>query len=274
MFSVISCNTTGAWGYWLQFRWCLILSWEGQSWECTEKPVVWRAAAHLLVTTYRELFCFFLITPSTGTSAGNLRRNHKRFHGHTGRPMLCDSSLSELGCTGRRKSGSFYCYCAWCSCSSERNQGWKYERVLSQTKKVHLYKALVISQIKNWIQMFMIVELVSIQVMFCPSFPQVSCDQGYWDHVTCGLPFVILCLEITVRQGQQRDAQLSSLPSANHFSLMIKTLISFFILGISIGMSPYWRLPIGNPWRVKASKAVAGSHLSNSEADEAIGQPC
>lgn len=188
--------------------------------------------------------------------------------------MLCGSSLSELGCTGRRKSGSFYCYCAWCSCSSERNQGWKYERVLSQTKKVHLYKALVISQIKNWIQMLMIVELVSIQVMFCPSFPQVSCDQGYWDHVTCGLPFVILCLEITVRQGQQRDAQLSSLPSANHFSLMIKTLISFFILGISIGMSPYWRLPIGNPWRVKASKAVAGSHLSNSEADEAIGQPC
>lgn len=52
------------------------LSWEGQSWEYTEKSVVWRAAVHLLVTTYRELFCFFLITPSTGTSAGNLRRNH------------------------------------------------------------------------------------------------------------------------------------------------------------------------------------------------------
>lgn len=107
---------------------------------------------------------------------------------------------------------------------------WTLSCILSQTKRVHLYKALVISQIKNWIQMPMIVELVSIQVMFCPSFPQVSCDQGYWDHVTCGLPFVILCLEITVRQGQQRDAQLSSLPSANHFSLMIKTLISFFYL--------------------------------------------
>lgn len=101
--------------------------------------------------------------------------------------------------------------------------------ILSQTKKVHLYKALVISQIKNWIQMLMIVELVSIQVMFCPSFPQVSCDQGYWDHVTCGLPFVILCLEITVRQGQQRDAQLSSLPSANHFNLMIKNANFIFL---------------------------------------------
>ena len=99
-------------------------------------------------------------------------------------------------------------------------------RVLSHTKKVHLhFKALVILQIKNWIQMLLIVGLVSLQVTFCPSFPQVSCDQGYWDHVTCGLPFVILCLEITVRQGQQRDAQLSSLPSASHFNLMIKTLI-------------------------------------------------
>lgn len=38
-------------------------------------------------------------------------------------------------------------------------------------KKVYLYKALVISQSKNWVQMLMRVELVSIQVMFCPSFP-------------------------------------------------------------------------------------------------------
>lgn len=34
------------------------LSWEGQSWEYTEKSIVWRAAVHLLVTTYRELFLF------------------------------------------------------------------------------------------------------------------------------------------------------------------------------------------------------------------------
>lgn len=114
-------------------------------------------------------------------------------------------------------------------------RGMKVENTNSFTrsqlyKKVHLlYKVLVILQIQNWIQMVIIVGLVSLQVMFCPSFPHVCCDQGYWDRVTCGLPFVILCLEITVRQGQQRDAQLSSLPSASHFSLMIKTLTSYFL---------------------------------------------
>lgn len=34
------------------------------------------------------------------------------------------------------------------------------------------------------------------------------------NHVTCGFPFVILCLELFVRQGQQREAQLSPLTSA------------------------------------------------------------
>lgn len=32
-------------------------------------------------------------------------------------------------------------------------------------------------------------------------------------HVTCGFPFVILCLELSVRQGQQRGAQPSPLTS-------------------------------------------------------------
>lgn len=143
-----------------------------------------------------------------------------------------------------------------------RLKTWTLSRVLSQTKKVHLYKALVISQVKNWIQVVMIVDLVSIQVMFCPSFPQVSCDQGYWDHVTCGLPFVILCLEITVRQGQQRDAQLSSLPSASHFSLMIKTLIPFFYLSNKHRYVTSLKTSLGNQWRGKASKA--GSLMKQS----------
>lgn len=34
--------------------------------------------------------------------------------------------------------------------------------------------------------------------------------------VTCGFPFVILCLELSVRQGQQRGAQLSPLTSWGH----------------------------------------------------------
>lgn len=146
--------------------------------------------------------------------------------------MLCDSSSSELGYTDRRISGSFCCYCAWCSYSSKRNEGWKYKlfHMFSAIQNVHvLYKAVLILQVKNWIQMLILVGLVSLQVMFCPSFAQVSCDQGYWDHVTCGLPFVILCLEMTVRQGQQRDAQLSSLPSASHCSLMTKALISYVL---------------------------------------------
>lgn len=49
---------------------------KGKAGNYTQKPILSRAAVHLLVTTYRELFCFFLINPSTGTSAGNLRRNH------------------------------------------------------------------------------------------------------------------------------------------------------------------------------------------------------
>lgn len=50
---------------------------------------------------------------------------------------------------------------------------WRLKMRTQQYKKVHLYKTLVISQIKNWIQMLIIVGLVSLQVMFCPSFPQV-----------------------------------------------------------------------------------------------------
>lgn len=33
--------------------------------------------------------------------------------------------------------------------------------------------------------------------------------------VTCGFPFVILCLELVIRQGQQREAQLSPLTSSS-----------------------------------------------------------
>lgn len=105
------------------------LSWEGLSWEYTEKPVLWRAAVHLLVTTCRELFCFFSITPSTGTSAGNLRR--KRFHGHTWPAHALWPLLIRAGCTDRRMSGSFYCYCAWCSCSSEIDLSIKVENMTS-----------------------------------------------------------------------------------------------------------------------------------------------
>lgn len=128
------------------------LSWEGQSWEYIEKPVLSRAVVHLLVTAYRELFCFFLITPSTGTSAGNLRR--KRFHGHTGQPMLCDSSLSELGVlTGGCQEASTVTVHGVPVLQrlifQSRLKRWTLSCILSQTKRVHLYKALVISQIKN-----------------------------------------------------------------------------------------------------------------------------
>lgn len=187
---------------------------------------------------------------STSASSGNFNSSHWGFHGHRGQPMLCDYSLSELGYADRRMSGSFCCYYLCCSHSSERNENMK----STVQKKVHLtYGTLVILQIKNWIQMLVVGGLVSLQVMLCPSFPH--CDWDYWDCVTCGLPFVILCLEITVRQGQQRDAQLSSLPSASHLSLMIKTPNSYFCLRRKHRhMSPYWRLPVGNQGTVKTSK--------------------
>ena len=44
--------------------------------------------------------------------------------------------------------------------------------------------------------------------------PDQPCYSHVTDHVTCGFPFVILCLELFVRQGQQREAQPSPLTAA------------------------------------------------------------
>lgn len=124
-------------------------------------------------------------------------------------------------------------------------------------KKVHLYKALVISQVKNWIRLLMIVELVSIQVMFCPSFPQVSCDSRLLRP--CDL-WASLCHPMPGDHSEAGTAKgCSAVVSSigQPFQPHDKNTNSIFYLRNKHRYVTSLKTSLGNQWRVKHQRLGA-----------------
>lgn len=103
------------------------------------------------------------------------------------------------------------------------------------------------------------------------------------NHVTCGFPFVILCLELSERQGQQREARchLSLKPQRNQKNRS-KVFLTNTVSAIDISQWPsvclsfLWvRSRSGGPSGVSDSRRRSQHHLHrDGEPEGGASSPC